>query len=371
MVKQFKETSIEGKRLLHLGMAVCMLLLVMVICHAEPVFAKDFEMDLDANKVTYTLTDAKDREITFGVSNTTGYIYVGKKPDTFVVKNSTDKVIRVGMWVAAESPVTMSWYADFGPALTSQTIGRSATAVITGQTAKPGEEVAIQYAYMEAENKNVKTLPRLQVIARITVTDDPVYETVINKTPKIDVTKMSADQVGIQVDVNNGGADTKGASKIYVYKGSKKIKTITSKATDIYTFTYKAKGAGSAKYKVKVEMTKNKKDAKTSKLVSPKANVYSVKVSTKLSDYEQNDMLFVTKSLSYSGNTLIVKGYMVNTMGVDLAFPIYTRASYPGKMLFEYETPENKVIKKGIHKYTFKVKNVLVVDLRHCGINFA
>lgn len=75
---------------------------------------------------------------------------------------------------------------------------------------------------MEAENKNVKTLPRLQVIARITVTDDPVYETVINKAPKIDVTKMSADQVGIQVDVNNGGADTNGASKIYVYKGSKK-----------------------------------------------------------------------------------------------------------------------------------------------------
>ena len=207
MVRQFKETSIEGKRLLHLGMAACMLLLVMVICHAEPVFAKNFEMDLDANKVTYTLTEAKSGEITFGAANTTGYIYVGKKPDTFVVKNSTDKVIRVGMWVAAESPVTMSWYADFGPALTSQTIGRSATAVITGQTAKPGEEVAIQYAYMEAENKNVKTLPRLQVIAKITVTDDPVYETVINKAPKIDVTKMSADQVGIQVDVNNGGAD--------------------------------------------------------------------------------------------------------------------------------------------------------------------
>ena len=142
MVRQFKETSIEGKRLLHLGMAACMLLLVMVICHAEPVFAKNFEMDLDANKVTYTLTEAKSGEITFGAANTTGYIYVGKKPDTFVVKNSTDKVIRVGMWVAAESPVTMSWYADFGPALTSQTIGRSATAVITGQTAKPGEEVA-------------------------------------------------------------------------------------------------------------------------------------------------------------------------------------------------------------------------------------
>ena len=369
MVRQFKETSIEGKRLLHLGIAACMLLLVMVICHAEPVFAKNFEMDLDANKVTYTLTDAKDREITFGVSNTTGYIYVGKKPDTFVVKNSTDKVIRVGMWVAAESPVTMSWYADFGPALTSQTIGRSATAVITGQTAKPGEEVAIQYAYMEAENKNVKTLPRLQVIARITVTDDPVYETVINKTPKIDVTKMSADQVGIQVDVNNGGAGVRGVSKIYVYKGSKKIKTFTSAATSKYTFTYKAKGAGSAKYKAKVEMIENKNDAKTSKAVSPKANTYSLKVSTKLSDYEEDEIKFVTQSLSYSGYTIIVKGYTVNTMGADLAYPFYTYPSCPGKLIYQYRSPANKVIKKGIHKYTFKVKNVSVVDLRHCGIN--
>lgn len=369
MVKQFKETSIEGKRLLHLGMAACMLLLVMVICHAEPVFAKNFEMDLDANKVTYTLTEAKSGEITFGAANTTGYIYVGKKPDTFVVKNSTDKVIRVGMWVAAESPVTMSWYADFGPALTSQTIGRSATAVITGQTAKPGEEVAIQYAYMEAENKNVKTLPRLQVIARITVTDDPVYETVINKAPKIEVTKMSADQVGIQVDVNNGGAGVRGVSKIYVYKGSKKIKTFTSAATSKYTFTYKAKGAGSAKYKAKVEMIENKNDAKTSKAVSPKANTYSLKVSTKLSDYEEDEIKFVTQSLSYSGNTIIVKGYTVNTMGADLAYPFYTYASCPGKLIYQYRSPANKVIKKGIHKYTFKVKNVSVVDLRHCGIN--
>lgn len=369
MVKQFKETSIEGKRLLHLGMAACMLLLVMVICHAEPVFAKNFEMDLDANKVTYTLTEAKSGEITFGVANTTGYIYVGKKPDTFVVKNSTDKVIRVGMWVAAESPVTMSWYADFGPALTSQTIGRSATAVITGQTAKPGEEVAIQYAYMEAENKNVKTLPRLQVIARITVTDEPVYKTVVKKEPKIEVTKMSADQAGIQVDVNNGGAGVRGVSKIYVYKGSKKIKTFTSAATSKYTFTYKAKGAGSAKYKAKVEMIENKNDAKTSKAVSPKANTYSLKVSTKLSDYEEDEIKFVTQSLSYSGNTIIVKGYTVNTMGADLAYPFYAYASYPGKLLYQYRYPANKVVKKGIHKYTFKVKNVSVVDLRHCGIN--
>ena len=228
MVKQFKETSIEGKRLLHLGMAACILLLVMVICHAEPVFAKNFEMDLDANKVTYTLTEAKSGSVIFGEANTTGYIYIGQKPDTFVVKNDTDKVIRVGMYVTTESPVTLTWFADFGPSLMSQTINRSESAVITGQTAKPGEEVSVQYGYIKEENKNVKTLPRLKVIARITVTDEPVYKTVVKKEPKIEVTKMSADQAGIQVDVNNGGAEVRGVSKIYVYKGSKKIKTFTS-----------------------------------------------------------------------------------------------------------------------------------------------
>lgn len=66
MVKQFKETQMEGRRLLHLGIAACMLMLVMVICHAEPVFAKNFEMDLDANKVTYTLTEAKSGSVIFG-----------------------------------------------------------------------------------------------------------------------------------------------------------------------------------------------------------------------------------------------------------------------------------------------------------------
>lgn len=40
MVKQFKETQMEGRRLLHLGIAACMLMLVMVICHAEPVLQR-------------------------------------------------------------------------------------------------------------------------------------------------------------------------------------------------------------------------------------------------------------------------------------------------------------------------------------------
>lgn len=40
MVEKFKETQMEGRRLLYLGIAACMLLLVMVICHAEPVLQR-------------------------------------------------------------------------------------------------------------------------------------------------------------------------------------------------------------------------------------------------------------------------------------------------------------------------------------------
>ena len=72
----------------------------------------------------------------------------------------------------------------------------------------------------------MKTLPRLKVRAKITVTDEPVYKTVVKKEPKIEVTKMSADQAGIQVDVNNGGAGVRGVSKIYVYKGSKRSRLL-------------------------------------------------------------------------------------------------------------------------------------------------
>ena len=51
--------------------------------------------------------------------------------------------------MTTESPVTLTWFADFEPSLMSQTINRSESAVITGQTAKPGEEVSVQYGYIK------------------------------------------------------------------------------------------------------------------------------------------------------------------------------------------------------------------------------
>lgn len=118
-------------------------------------------------------------------------------------------------------------------------------------------------------------------------------------------------------------------------------------------------------------MKDNKADAKTSKEVSPVKNVWKQKVSKKAGDYEAaKDLpIFVTESISYSGKDMVVTGYTVNNMGVDYAVSFYTIASCPGKMLYQYRSPQNKVIKKGVHKYTFKIKNAPVVDLRHCGVS--
>lgn len=354
------------------GLVMFGLLLAIGLCNTDTAFAlgKGFEINKDTNTATYTVTEAKEATVKFGDTFTTGDITVGDGLTNFTVKNDTDTVLQIGISVVAESPVVMTWSeSSTGPLLISQTINSYTQPVFTGKLVYPGKSVTVDYYYDVRENSSVTKLPRLKVISYITPRSDvAVYDYTMKKAPKIEVTKMSADQVGIQVDVNNGGAGVRGVSKIYVYKGSKKIKTFTSSAKDLYTFTYKAKGAGSAKYKAKVVMKANKKDAKTSKEVSPVKNIWKQKVSKKLSDYESDDIELVIESLSYSGNTLVVKGYTVNTMGVDMAFPTFARAGYPGKQLFEYYTPTNKVIKKGIHKYTFKVKNVPVVDLRHCGI---
>lgn len=354
------------------GFVMFGLLLVIGLWSTDTAYAigKGFEINKDTNTATYTVTDAKKATVKFGDTFTTGDITVGDGLTNFTVKNDTDTVLQIGISVVAESPVVMTWSeSSTGPLLISQTINSYTQPVFTGKLVYPGKSVTVDYYYDVRENSSVTKLPRLKVISYITPRSDvAVYDYTMKKAPKIEVTKMSADQVGIQVDVNNGDAGVRGVSKIYVYKGSKKIKTFTSSAKDLYTFTYKAKGAGSAKYKAKVVMKANKKDAKTSKEVSPVKNIWKQKVSKKLSDYESDDIELVIESLSYSGNTLVVKGYTVNTMGVDMAFPTFARAGYPGKQLFEYYTPTNKVIKKGIHKYTFKVKNVPVVDLRHCGI---
>ncbi len=353
------------KRIRHI-FTVGMLLLAALLYKTNIASANSFDINLDANSATYTITEATQESVTFGALNTTGAIYTNEKPDTFIVKNETDKVLQIGMWAATESEVVLNWFGETGPLLTRQSFGRSATAIFTGTYVYPGKETHVQYAYFKEENQNQEKKVRLQVIARITPTDKKVYDNIIVKKPTISVTKIASDKVGIKVDVNNGGAGVRGVSQMEVYCGSKKIKTLKSQAKDEYLFTYKAKGAGSKKYKVKLTAVANAEDTQTSDEASPKANVWTQKVSTKLKDYEDFDTGYVIKSLSYKGKTLIVKGYTYNTMGASVKDYIHARAGYTGVSLFEYF--KIRKIPKGIHSYTIKVKNAKVVDLRNINI---
>lgn len=200
---------------------------------------------------------------------------------------------------------------------------------------------------------------------------EPVYKTVVKKEPKIEVTKMSADQAGIQVDVNNGGAEVRGVSKIYVYKGSKKIKTFTSAATSKYTFTYKAKGKfGSAKYKAKVEMIeKTKNDAKTRRQCLQRQIHIPWRSAPSWATMKKMKIKFVTQSLFLQWKYHYCKGIYCKYDGSRSRLSVLYLCFLSANWIYQYRSPANKVIKKGIHKYTFKVKNVSVVDLRHCGIN--
>ena len=300
------------------GLVMFGLLLAIGLCNTDTAFAlgKGFETNKDTNTATYTVTEAKEATVKFGDTFTTGDITVGDQLTNFTVKNDTDTVLQISMSVATESPVVMNWSeSSTGPLLVSQTINSYSRTVLKKKLVYPGKSVTVDYYYDVRENSNVTRLPRLKVITKITPRSDVAeYDYIMVKAPKIEVTKMSADQVGIQVDVNNGGAGVRGVSKIYVYKGSKQIKTFTSSAKDLYTFTYKAKGAGSAKYKVKVVIKANKKDTKTSKEVSPVKNIWKQKVSKKLSDYESDDTAFL--QWKYFGCQGIYRKYHGSRHGV-------------------------------------------------------
>ena len=288
------------------------------------------EFSVDGKTVTYTVTEAKKEQANFGTTQTTGPLYVevenGGETCTsyrFIVKNESDKVIQVGMYAQLLNEINqknMRFDVTFGPIMSALPLNsNSFTTLFTGTKLKPGESVWVENYMFKGDNPGYAGRFRIAVAAVITPTNDLVYENVVTKKPSISVTKLSSNKVGIKVTLNNPRAQVSRVSKVEVYKGTKKIKTIQSiKGQSSFLFTYKKKGAGSAKYKVKLTAIANSKDTKTSSKVSPKSNVWKQKVSTKKSAYPANKIGYKIKSISYKGNRLVVKGYAYNTFDVSL-----------------------------------------------------
>ncbi len=347
-------------KMIRYGVAMCMLLAIFMLCKTDTVYANSYKTEQSAKKMTYTITDAKKEDVHFGGMSTTGPMYIGGV-DTFVIENKSDRILEIETYAATDRAVVLTWSSESGTLVDGQTVDRSSIKLCSGVRVLPGKRTYVKYIFDQEANPELSGMPQLQIISHV-----KVMELEITKQPKISVTKLASDQVSIMIDPNNGGARVRGKSKMNIYKGSKLIKTIKSSGDEKYWYTYKAKGAASGKYKVELVAADNQYDKKTSATVSPKANVWSRKVNTKLSAYEDFSSGFVIESLSYSGKNLIVKGYTYNTFGVPMQDYILARASCNGHTLVDQT--KMMTVPAGIKKYTFTIKNAQLVDLRNGDI---
>lgn len=134
------------------------------------------------------------------------------------------------------------------------------------------------------------------------------------KAPGFSAVKMGPKQVKMLIKVPEDQR-AKGLSTMYVYRGSKKIKTIKSNGKATITFTYSAKKANSYKYKVKVVCAKKTSITKSTSAKKPKSNTY--KRSGRLnSNIDQitpyATAKFVPWQVTYYDKKIKVTGYVVN-----------------------------------------------------------
>ena len=134
------------------------------------------------------------------------------------------------------------------------------------------------------------------------------------KAPGFSAVKMGAKQVKMLIKVP-ADQRAKGLSTMYVYRGSKKIKTIKSNGKATITFTYSAKKANSYKYKVKAVCAKKTSINKSTSAKKPKSNTY--KRSGRLnSNIDQitpyATAKFVPWQVTYYDKKIKVTGYVVN-----------------------------------------------------------
>lgn len=168
------------------------------------------------------------------------------------------------------------------------------------------------------------------------------------KAPGFSAVKMGPKQVKMLIKVPEDQR-AKGLSTMYVYRGSKKIKTIKSNGKATITFTYSAKKANSYKYKVKAVCAKKTSITKSTSAKKPKSNTY--KRSGRLnSNIDQitpyATAKFVPWQVTYYDKKIKVTGYVVNNRMFKLKkykFKVYV---YNNKKKIATKTVTYKNIKK-------------------------
>ena len=134
------------------------------------------------------------------------------------------------------------------------------------------------------------------------------------KAPGFSAVKMGAKQVKMLIKVP-ADQRAKGLSTMYVYRGSKKIKTIKSNGKATITFTYSAKKANSYKYKVKAVCAKKTSITKSTSAKKPKSNTYKRpgRLNSNINQITPYATAkFVPWQFSYYDKKIKVTGYIVN-----------------------------------------------------------
>ena len=134
------------------------------------------------------------------------------------------------------------------------------------------------------------------------------------KAPGFSAVKMGPKQVKMLIKVPEDQRAA-GLSTMYVYRGSKKIKTIKSNGKATITFTYSAKKANSYKYKVKAVCAKKTGITKSTSAKKPKSNTYK-RPGRLNSNIDQitpyRTAKFVPWQISCYDKKIKVTGYIVN-----------------------------------------------------------
>lgn len=134
------------------------------------------------------------------------------------------------------------------------------------------------------------------------------------KAPGFSAVKMGPKQVKMLIKVPEDQRAT-GLSTMYVYRGSKKIKTIKSNGKATITFNYSVKKANSYKYKVKAVCAKKTSITKSTSAKKPKSNTYK-RPGRLNSNIDQitpyRTAKFVPWQISYYDKKIKVTGYIVN-----------------------------------------------------------
>lgn len=178
------------------------------------------------------------------------------------------------------------------------------------------------------------------------------------KAPGFSAVKMGPKQVKMLIKVPEDQR-AKGLSTMYVYRGSKKIKTIKSNGKATITFTYSAKKANSYKYKVKAVCAKKTSITKSTSAKKPKSNTYKRpgRLNSNINQITPYATAkFVPWQISYYDKKIKVTGYIVNNR-------MFTMKKYKFKV---YVYNNNKKIAtktvtyKNIKKYAKKKVTITI-----------